>query len=147
MKLLKDLWQDEAGHVLSAEAVVLGTVGVAGACVGLGTASKAMNDELSEVASSFRSLNQSFCLEGQSGCGAWTAPSFYVQPPPECARIELKHPVEEHEADPHGEVAPPLPDDERDRKFKRRRREHFERLQSLRDRGAAPTSPDEGMSD
>ena len=39
MQLVKDLWQDELGLILSAEAVTVGTIGVLGAVVGLNMAS------------------------------------------------------------------------------------------------------------
>ncbi len=85
--LLHQLWQDEIGVILSAEAALLGTVGVIGATVGLSTVNKAVNDELTEVASAFRSLDQSYHFEGRHGCGAWTAGSSYRQP---CVEESLK---------------------------------------------------------
>jgi hypothetical protein len=83
-------WNDESGFVLTAEAVLLGTVGVVGATVGLSAMAQTMNDELSEVAMSFRSLNQSYCIPEQHGCHAWTAGSFYIQKPVEVAQAELQ---------------------------------------------------------
>lgn len=81
MLLLKRLWQDERGVILSAEAVLLGTVGVIGAVAGLGAVTHAVNDELEETAFAIRSLDQSYCIRGHRGCAAWTAGSYYIQPP------------------------------------------------------------------
>jgi hypothetical protein len=79
MTLLKKIWSDEAGLVMSAELVVLGTVGVLGATVGLSAASTAINDELVEFSYAIRSLDQSYHVEGHQSCRAWTAPSSYRQ--------------------------------------------------------------------
>lgn len=79
MKLLRELWRDESGLVMSAETVTLGTVGVLGAVVGMNAAGTAVNDELKEFASAIRSLDQSYAYQGHRGCGAWTAGSCYIQ--------------------------------------------------------------------
>ncbi len=79
MNLIQALWQDESGMVMSAEVVTLGTVGVLGAIVGLNAAGTAVNDELKEVASAFRSLDQSYAYRGHRSCNAWTAGSCYIQ--------------------------------------------------------------------
>ena len=109
MNLFTQLLRDEHGFVLSAESVLLGTVGVIGATVGLSAAAKSVNDELTEVAMAFRSLDQSYHFEGASGCGASTAGSCYVQPPVEeslkalAAEIEeaKTHEKKHHDADSH----------------------------------------------
>lgn len=148
MNLFRKLWQDEAGYVLSAEAALLGTVGVVGATVGLGAVSKAVNDELTEVAYAFRSLDQSYCIEGQTGCGACTAPSCYTQPDVEQARADLGEWIDEQQAGADeerpsagdakpaqdakpDEAAPsttPRQTDARRREFEERRRLHEEQM-------------------
>lgn len=89
MKLWKRLWSDEAGVVLSAEAVLLGTVGVLGAVAGLSTISHAVDGELRDVGFAIRSLDQSYCYTGHSSCWAWTAGSSFIQPPVETALADL----------------------------------------------------------
>lgn len=79
MKLLMNFWQDEAGLVMSAELVMLGTVGVIGATVGLSAASTAINDEMVEFSHAIRSLDQSYEVQGHTSCRAWTASSSYHQ--------------------------------------------------------------------
>ena len=79
MNLLKTFWSDEAGLVMSAELVMLGTVGVIGATVGLSAASTAINDEMIEFSHAIRSLDQSYHIEGHKSCRAWTAGSSYRQ--------------------------------------------------------------------
>ena len=46
MQLVNDLWQDEHGLILSAEAVMVGTLGVLGAVVGMNMASTAVDEEI-----------------------------------------------------------------------------------------------------
>ena len=79
MSLIKALWQDESGLIMSAETVTLGTVGVLGSIVGLTAAGNAVNDELKEMARAFRSLDQSYGYLGHRSCRAWTAGSCYIQ--------------------------------------------------------------------
>lgn len=89
MKIWKDLWRDETGVVVSAETVMVGTVGVLGGVVGLNTAVTAVNAELNEFGSAIRSLDQSYGYVGQSSCRAWTAGSFYQQQRVEVSLSEL----------------------------------------------------------
>ena len=64
MNLIRLLWTDEAGVVLSAETVMLGTVGVLAMTAGVGAMSSAMNEELADVSRAFRSFDQSFQVTG-----------------------------------------------------------------------------------
>ena len=79
MSLLKSLWNDETGSILSAELVLLGTLGVVGATVGIKTAATAINAEMHELAFAFRSLNQSYSYTGFKSAYACTAGSAFVQ--------------------------------------------------------------------
>ena len=81
MRLLKTLWNDEAGVVLSAEAVVVGTVAVIGVTAGLTTLSSAVNSELKDMSMAIRSLDQSYTIPAHAGCGASTAGSSFQQTP------------------------------------------------------------------
>ncbi|WP_437193109.1 Flp family type IVb pilin [Planctomicrobium sp. SH527] len=81
MSLFASFLNDESGAVLSAETALLGTMAVAGATVGLSTVSTAVQDELAEVAYSFRSLDQSYSFEGRRSGSAWTAGSSFIQRP------------------------------------------------------------------
>lgn len=64
MNLLKRLWGDEHGMVMSAEMVMLGTVGILAMTAGVGVMSTAVNDELTEMGQAFRSFNQNFEVVG-----------------------------------------------------------------------------------
>lgn len=83
MGILRDLWDDEAGVILSAEAVVLGTVGVVGMTAGLSVVSEAVNGELKDFSFAIRSLDQSYSIPAQRSCGAYTAGASFTQQPVE----------------------------------------------------------------
>ncbi|MEX1229308.1 MAG: hypothetical protein WEB58_03655 [Planctomycetaceae bacterium] len=89
MSLIHRVWNDETGAVVSAEAVMVGSIVVVGATVGLKTASNAVNDELTEVAHAIRSLDQSYHYEGFKTDRAFTASSTYTQRPVEESLREL----------------------------------------------------------
>jgi hypothetical protein len=97
MSLLNQLLRDESGSILSAEAVILGTVGVAGAGIGLTAIGKSMRAETQEVAYALRSLDQSYGFDGQQSEHAWSAGSRYVQPPVKKSRRELRRWIEREE--------------------------------------------------
>ena len=110
MSIWSAFWADEAGAVLSAEAVLLGTVGVMGATVGLNMAATAVNEELKEFSYGIRSLNQSYMIRGHRGSGAWTAGSGYVQPPVEesIERLrELEKPAEQQPEEQSAQIDSP----------------------------------------
>ena len=83
MRIFSELWSDEAGVILSAEAVVLGTVGVVGLTAGLSVVAKSVNSEFQDLAFAIRSLDQSYEIPAQQGCGAYTAGSSFKQEPVE----------------------------------------------------------------
>lgn len=81
MRGWKSFWSDEGGSVVSAEMVMLGTVGVVGAGVGIDMARTAVNDEMRDVAFAIRSLDQSYEVQGYSTCKAAVAGSSFRQRP------------------------------------------------------------------
>lgn len=83
MRIFRELWDDESGVILSAEVVVLGTAGVLGLTTGLSMVSKSVNSELQDLAFAMRSLDQSYEIPAQRGCGAYTAGSCFRQEPVE----------------------------------------------------------------
>lgn len=89
MHLFSRLWKDEHGILLSAEAVVVGTVAVVGLTAGLSVVAKSVNEELQDVAFAIRSLDQSYSIPGQKSCGAMTAGSSFKQEPVEKSLDEL----------------------------------------------------------
>ena len=94
MNLFAKLWRDEAGVLLSAEAVVVGTVAVVGLTTGLTVVAKSVNEELQDVAFAIRSLDQSYSIPAIEGCGAKTAGSSFQQEPVKKSLAELTAVIE-----------------------------------------------------
>jgi hypothetical protein len=97
MNLFAKLWRDEAGVLLSAEAVVVGTVAVVGLTTGLTVVAKSVNEELQDVAFAIRSLDQSYSIPAIEGCGARTAGSSFQQEPVKKSLAELCEVIEKAE--------------------------------------------------
>ncbi len=98
MLLLKKLWADDAGAVLSAEAAIIGTVAVAGVGAGMNVVASSVNEELRDVAHAIRSLDQSYTIPCRKACGAWTAGSQFTQAPVEESLEELDRLEQREEA-------------------------------------------------
>ena len=62
--MLKSLWCDESGVILSAEIVLVGTILVLGMIVGLVELQCAVIGELSDLASAFGNFDQAFQISG-----------------------------------------------------------------------------------
>ncbi|MCA9035025.1 MAG: hypothetical protein KDA91_07845 [Planctomycetaceae bacterium] len=62
--MLKSLWNDEAGVILSAELVLIGTILVLGMIVGLVELQCAVVAELSDLSSAFGNFSQSYQTTG-----------------------------------------------------------------------------------
>ena len=88
--LIFALWKDESGAILSAELVLLATLGVIGAVVGLKAVSQSVNGELLDLACAFRSLDQSYSYSGLRTPGAWVAGSKFQQEPVDIAVKKLR---------------------------------------------------------
>jgi hypothetical protein len=138
MSLLHALWRDEAGVILSAEMVLLGTIGVVGATVGINAAAKSVNEEMTDFARAMRSLDQSYSVPGYRSCGAWKAGSSYRQEDVEVSlrRIEV---VEDGERGRDSDQ-----DRAHDRKPDQRPRPKF---QPMRKRKPAPPRRDDRRRD
>jgi len=66
--LLKNLWNDDCGALISAEFLFVATILVIGIIVGLVAVRNAIVAELDELANAFLALSQSFSFAGLSGC-------------------------------------------------------------------------------
>ncbi len=65
--LFTNLMNDEAGFIVSAELVMIATLGVLAMTVGLSEVAWNVNNELQDVGRAFGSMNQSFNAQGQNG--------------------------------------------------------------------------------
>ncbi|QDT33694.1 hypothetical protein [Thalassoglobus polymorphus] len=84
--LFNAFWQDEIGFVVSAELVLVSTVGVLGVIAGLSHVRGAVVEEYKDLGDSFRSIDQSFSYSGFRGCKAFTAGSAFLE---DCEEPEI----------------------------------------------------------
>ena len=76
--MLKNLWNDEAGALLSAEFILLATILVIGAIVGLKAVQEAIVTELADVAQAVANVNQSYSFAASSGHSSSTGGSLFA---------------------------------------------------------------------
>lgn len=67
--VLKRLWTDERGFIVSAEIVLIVTIGVLGVIVGISSVATTINNELNDVSSAFGAVDQSYWYSGQVKLG------------------------------------------------------------------------------
>src|SRR5277367_3535630 len=79
--LLRKLWRDDCGALISAEFLFVSTILVIGVIVGLTSVRAALNAELTELGNAFLALSQGFAISGQSGSFANTDGSQTIDTP------------------------------------------------------------------
>ncbi len=79
------LLNDEAGFIVSAELVLIATIGVLGLTVGLSELSLNVNNELEDVGSAFAAVNQGYSASGFSGHKGRSSGSRFQDCPDFCA--------------------------------------------------------------
>lgn len=67
MQMLRKLWKDQDGFVVSTELVLVATILVIGMVVGLATVRNAVVQELGDVAMAIGNINQSYGYTGVQG--------------------------------------------------------------------------------
>jgi Flp pilus assembly pilin Flp len=103
--MLRQLLQDEAGFIVSAELVLVATILVIGLIVGMSQIQYAVVEEMNDVAKAIGSLNQTYYYTGFSATKAGgatksvTTGSFFKDEPDacdtNCADISCDQPVPE----------------------------------------------------
>ena len=76
--MLKKLWNDEVGAVVSAELVMVATILGIGMIVGLTSVRNAVVTELADVAQAVANLNQSYSYGGVTGHAAGSVGSSFT---------------------------------------------------------------------
>ncbi len=91
--MLNQLWNDEAGFIISAELILVATIMVIGLIVGMSEVQHAIVSELNDVADAIGCLNQSYAFTGflkskqqSGGISAFTAGSAKIDRLDECDR-------------------------------------------------------------
>jgi len=76
--MLKRLWNEEAGAIVSAEIMLVASILVIGVIVGLKSVRDAVVTELADVAQALSNVNQSYSYSGTMGHHAYTAGGTFV---------------------------------------------------------------------
>lgn len=76
-KLFTELYNDEAGFIVSAELVLISTIVVLGMVVGLSEVANNVNQELEDVGSAFACVQQSYQYSGSHGHQGCTSGSQF----------------------------------------------------------------------
>jgi Flp pilus assembly pilin Flp len=82
--MMKNLWNDEAGAIISAELVLVATILVIGMIVGLTSLRDAVVTELNDVGEAIASLNQTYYFGGVTGHSSATNGSTFFDKPDFC---------------------------------------------------------------
>ena len=88
MSLLKRLWNDDAGAVVSIELVLVGSVLLLGLIVGLAALRDSVNNELADLGSAVDEINQTFRVDALIGHSAGVAGSEHVDNTDFCDRAD-----------------------------------------------------------
>ncbi len=75
--MMKQLWNDEAGFVISAELTLVLTIGVLAMVVGLSEMAVAVNTELNDLSNAFGSLKQDYAYTGFTATDSNKEKSFF----------------------------------------------------------------------
>jgi len=76
--MMKKLWNDEAGFIVSAELVLVATILVIGMITGLTSVRDAVITELADVGGAIAAVNQSYTFGGATAHSSVTAGSSFV---------------------------------------------------------------------
>lgn len=73
--MLKQLWNDDAGYIVSTEMLLIFVILVLGLIAGLANVRMALVMELTESGLAILNLSQGYTIAGLTGCSGSTAPS------------------------------------------------------------------------
>jgi hypothetical protein len=76
--MLKRLWNEEVGAIVSAEIMLVATILVIGVIVGLKSVRDSVVTELADVAQAISNVNQSYSYSGVGGHHAYTAGAAFI---------------------------------------------------------------------
>ena len=82
--MIKRLWNDESGALVSAEVVLVATILVIGVVTGLSSVRDAVIEELADVGAAIGNVDQSYSVHGSTSHSAATSPFSYTDRPDFC---------------------------------------------------------------
>ncbi|MBL8826775.1 MAG: hypothetical protein JNM18_07290 [Planctomycetaceae bacterium] len=82
--MIRRLWKEEAGAIVSAEIMLIASILVIGVIVGLKSVRDSVVTELADVAQALANVDQSYSYSGTAGHHAFTAGGFFADLPDFC---------------------------------------------------------------
>jgi Flp pilus assembly pilin Flp len=80
-QLMRKLWQDDCGALISSEFLFVATILVIGVIIGLTALRSAVNAELTQLGNAFLALSQGYTISGQSSSSAQVDGSMAIDSP------------------------------------------------------------------
>lgn len=77
LQITRTFLNDDAGFIVSAELILIATIGVLSLVVGLSEVAFGINEELEDVGSAFGAINQTFSFNGVTGHKGHAAGSLF----------------------------------------------------------------------
>ncbi len=91
--MLRTLWNDECGFVISAELVLVMTIGVLAMIVGLNAVAKSVVMKLNDISNAIGAIDQSYYYKGlQKRHHAWVAGSGFKDGEDHCDCSPIRQP-------------------------------------------------------
>jgi len=84
MEILKSIWTDDVGFIVSIELILIATIMVIGLITGFTAVRDAVICELSDVGGAIQDLNQSYSFNGVTGHSGFTVGSDYLDARDHC---------------------------------------------------------------
>lgn len=76
--ILKQLWQDECGFIVSMELILIASIMIIGIMMGMVSVRDGMVSEMSDVAGALQDITQTYSFRGITGHSAETAGSSWL---------------------------------------------------------------------
>jgi len=93
--MLRRLWKEEAGAIVSAEIMLIASILVIGVIVGLKSVRDSVVTELADVAQALANVDQSYSYSATSGHHAFTAGGFFDDLPDFCDQANANAAIQE----------------------------------------------------
>lgn len=84
LQLTRTFLNDEAGFIVSAELILVATIGVLSLIVGLSEVAFGVNQELEDVGAAIGAINQTYCYNGVAGHKGTAAGSHFYDSKDHC---------------------------------------------------------------
>lgn len=82
--MLKAIWRDDTGFLVSSELLLIVTILVLGLLVGIAAVRNSVVTEFTDLAAGIGALDQSYSFRGVTSCGGYSCGSIITDAPDHC---------------------------------------------------------------